>query len=274
MRLIDTHAHLDDRRYAPDRDLVIARAAAESIGIVTVGADLSSSEAAVRLAHKNAGVWCSVGVHPHDAKTLDREGFARLATLAAEDRVVAIGEIGLDYYRDLSPRDVQRRVFIEQLALARERNLPVILHNRDATEDYLKILNEVKLPAGGVVHSFLGDVALARRFLKLGLYLGIGGPVTYPANDVLRQAVAAVPLERIVLETDCPYLTPVPHRGKRNEPAYVSLVAEEVARVRGISVNEVARQTTEGASALFRLAAPPEAPSPGGRSPRPSRGQE
>ncbi len=158
-------------------------------------------------------------------RPLDRAGLARLQTLAAEYRVVAIGEIGLDYYRDLSPRDVQRRVFIEQLALAQERRLPVILHNRDGTEDLLRILGEVKLPAGGVVHSFLGDEALARRFLKLGLYLGIGGPVTYPANDLLRQAVAAVPLDRLVLETDCPYLTPVPHRGKRNEPAYVALVA-------------------------------------------------
>ena len=274
MRLVDTHAHLDDRRYDPDRDPVIARAAAESIAIVTVGADLSSSEAAVRLARESAHVWCAVGVHPHDSKTLDRAGLARLQSLATEYRVVAIGEIGLDYYRDLSPRDVQRRVFIEQLTLAQERRLPVILHNRDGTEDLLRILGEVKLPAGGVVHSFLGDEALARRFLKLGLYLGIGGPITYPANDALRRAVAAVPFDRLVLETDCPYLTPVPHRGKRNEPAYVSLVAEEVARVRGIPLEEVAVGTTEGASALFRLAAPSEAPSPGGRSPRPSRGRE
>jgi TatD DNase family protein len=254
MRLVDTHAHLDDRRYDPDRDAVIARAAAESIAIVTVGADLSSSEAAVRLARENPLVWCSVGVHPHDSKTLDRAGTARLQTLAAEYRVVAIGEIGLDYYRDLSPRDVQRRVFIEQLALAQERRLPVILHNRDGTEDLLRILGEVKLPAGGVIHSFLGDEALARRFLKLGLYLGIGGPITYPANDLLRQAVAVVPLERILLETDCPYLTPVPHRGKRNEPTHVALVAQEVARVQGIPADEVARQTTANAVALFRLA--------------------
>ena len=254
MRLVDTHAHLDDRRYAPDRDAVIARAATESVGIVTVGADLASSEAAVRLARENAGVWCSVGVHPHDSKTLDRAGLTRLQTLAAEYRVVAIGEIGLDYYRDLSPRDVQRRVFVEQLALAQERRLPVILHNRDGTEDLLRILGEVKLPAGGVVHSFLGDEALARRFLKLGLHLGIGGPVTYPANDLLRRAVAAVPFDRLVLETDCPYLTPVPHRGKRNEPAYVSLVAQEIARVRGIPVDEVARKTAANASALFGFA--------------------
>jgi len=254
MRLVDTHAHLNDRRYAPDRDAVIARAAAESVGIVTVGADLSSSEAAVRLARENAHVWCAVGVHPHDSKTLDRAGLARLQALAAEYRVVAIGEIGLDYYRDLSPRDVQRRVFIEQLALAQERRLPAILHNRDGTEDLLRILSEVKLPAGGVVHSFLGDEALARRFLKLGLYLGIGGPVTYPANDLLRQAVAAVPLDRLVLETDCPYLTPVPHRGKRNEPAYVALIAEEVAHVRNLSVEEIAARTTANAIALFRSA--------------------
>jgi len=254
MRLVDTHAHLDDRRFDPDRPAVIDRCAREDIGIVTVGADLPSSEAAVGLAQGSPAVWCAVGVHPHEAKTLDRKGLARLRELAREPRVVAVGEIGLDYYRDLSPRDAQRRALIEQLVLAQEAGLPAILHSRDATEDLLKILGEISLPRGGVLHSFLGDGPLARRFLRLGLHLGIGGPVTHSANQALREAVVAVPLERVVLETDCPYLTPVPHRGKRNEPAYVSLVAEELARLRGVSIDEVTSKTTATAQALFRLA--------------------
>lgn len=254
MRLVDTHAHLDDRDYAADREAVIARASAESIGIVTVGVHVRSSEEAVRLAARHSTVWAAVGVHPHDAKRLDAAGLARLEVLAGEGRVVAIGEIGLDYYRDLSPRDVQRRALREQFALARRLSLPVVLHNREATADLLAILDEAPLPKGGVVHSFLGDRDLAEAFLERGFHLGIGGPVTFGKNAIQSEAVAAIPLERILLETDCPYLTPVPHRGKRNEPLYVRHVAEAVGRIKGVSVEKVARQTTENARALFRLA--------------------
>ncbi len=253
MRLIDTHAHLDDRAFDRDRPALIARLHADSVGVVTVGADPESSRAAVRLAQRHRLIWATVGVHPHGAKYVTPEVLRELEELAKSPRVVAIGEIGLDYYRDLSPRDVQRRVFEEQLGLARKLRLPVILHNRESTDDLLTILRKAGTSHRGVVHSFLGDGGLADAFLGLGLHLGIGGPLTYPANAALRDAVRRVPLGRLVLETDCPYLTPVPHRGKRNEPAYIELVAVEIARLRGISSDEVRQATTENALALFGI---------------------
>jgi len=253
MRLIDTHAHLDDRAFDKDRAALIARLYADGIGIITVGASLDSSREAVRLAGRHRSIWATVGVHPHDAKYVTPEVLRGLEELAKSPRVVAIGEIGLDYYRDLSPRDVQRSVFAAQLDLAKKLELPVVLHNRQSTDDLVAILRKVGRAHAGVVHSFLGDAPLAETFLALGLYLGVGGPLTYPANEALRDAVRRVPLERIVLETDCPYLTPVPHRGKRNEPAYIELVAAEIARLRGISIDDVARQTTENALALFGI---------------------
>ncbi|MCX6099589.1 MAG: TatD family hydrolase, partial [Candidatus Bipolaricaulota bacterium] len=214
---------------------------------------LDSSHEAVRLAERHRLIWATVGVHPHGAKYVTPKALRELEELAKSPRVVAIGEIGLDYYRDLSPRDVQRSVFAAQLELAKRLELPVVLHNRQSTDDHVAILRKVGRTHAGVVHSFLGDLVLAETFLGLGLHLGVGGPLTYPANEALRDAVRRVPLERIVLETDCPYLTPVPHRGKRNEPAYIELVAAEIARIRGISIDDVARQTTENALALFGI---------------------
>ncbi len=250
LELIDTHAHLDSSDYNADRAAVIARAFAEHIGVITVGVDLPSSRGAVRLAERHRAIWAGIGVHPHEAKTFDKEVERGLRELAQQKKVVAIGEIGLDYYRDLSPRSVQREVFIEQIELANELNLPVIIHNRESTTDMLGILR-VHRPEHGVVHSFLGDLALAQEFIALGLYLGIGGPLTFPKNEVLRQAVKDIPLDRILVETDCPYLTPVPHRGRRNEPAYVRYVVEEISRIKGISPGEVSTVTTENARILF-----------------------
>ncbi|MGB2983330.1 MAG: TatD family hydrolase, partial [Candidatus Bipolaricaulia bacterium] len=242
MRLIDSHAHLDDRAFDKDRAAVIARCFDASIGVITVGADLRSSRAAVRLAGRHRGIWATVGVHPHDAKTVTSDVFSELAKLAKH--AIAIGEIGLDYYRDLSPRDVQRSVFAEQLALARRLDLPVAIHNRESTNDLLAILREAVGPHRGVIHSFLGDYALAETFIELGFHLGIGGPITFSKNETLREAVKAIPLDRILLETDCPYLTPVPYRGRRNEPAYVRFVAEAVAEIKGLPIEDVSRQTT------------------------------
>jgi TatD DNase family protein len=253
MRLIDTHAHLDDRVFDKDRAALIARLHADGVGAVTVGASLDSSHEAVRRAERHRLIWATVGVHPHGAKYVTPKALRELEELAKSPRVVAIGEIGLDYYRDLSPRDVQRSTFAAQLELAKRLELPVVLHNRQSTDDLVATLRKVGRTHAGVVHSFLGDAPLAETFLALGLYLGVGGPLTYPANEALRDAVRRVPLERIVLETDCPYLTPVPHRGKRNEPAYIELVAAEIARIRGISIDDVARQTTENALALFGI---------------------
>jgi len=251
MRLIDSHAHLDDRAFGKDRAAVIARAFAEDIGIVTIGSDLRSSREAVRLAERHRRIWATVGVHPHDAKRVDARTLGELEALA--EQAVAIGEIGLDYYRDLSPRDVQRRAFREQLELARGVDLPICLHNRESTDDLLAILREAGDAHRGVVHSFLGDAELAQKFLDLGLHLGIGGPVTYPKNGALREAVKVVSLERLLVETDSPYLTPVPYRGRRNEPSYVAYVAEEIARLKGLDPEDVARRTTENAARLFEL---------------------
>lgn len=253
LTLIDTHAHLDSSDYKNDRAAVIARAFTASIGVITVGVDLPSSEAAVTLAKRHRFIWAGVGVHPHEAKTFDGKVRKGLEELAKNKKVVAIGEIGLDYYRDLSPRKVQRHAFREQLALARRVKLPAIIHNRESTDDLLGILCDLSSSHRGVIHSFLGDAALAEEFLTLGFHVGIGGPMTFKQNETLREAVKEIPLERILIETDCPYLTPLPHRGKRNEPAYVHYVAEIVARIEGIPVGEVEKQTTKNAIRLFGL---------------------
>lgn len=253
MKWIDTHAHLDDRAFDKDRPVVLTRCARIDAGVITVGASLDSSRAAVRLAHRTRGVWAAVGVHPHDARHVDTQTLEEIRLLARDPMVVAIGEIGLDYYRDLSLRSQQREAFRAQLRIAEEMDLPVILHNRESTADLIAVLKDLSPPHRGVVHSFLGDASLAETFLRLGLHLGIGGPLTYPKNDALREAVRQTPLDRLVLETDCPYLSPVPHRGQRNEPAHLPLVAEEIARIREISVDTVAQRTTENAKRVFSL---------------------
>ncbi len=257
MPFVDTHAHLDFSQFDADREQVIERAvAAGVIAIVNAGADLVSSRRAVALAEADPHIWAAVGVHPHEAKTVTAEVLAELRDLAGHPRVVAVGEMGLDYYRDLSPRDVQRRVFRQQLDLAREVGKPIIIHDRQAHADVLRILHEWvgsgdRQDTVGVVHCFSGDVGMAREVIALGLYVGIDGPVTYPNAGRLRAVVAGVPLERVLIETDCPYLTPHPHRGRRNEPAYVRLVAEAVAEAKGVALADVARVTTENARRLF-----------------------
>ena len=253
MKWIDTHAHLDDRAFDTDRAAVIARCADARIGVLSIGSSLRSSREAVRLANRTRDMWATVGIHPHDAVSANDAALADLKALAADPLVVGIGEIGLDYYRDLSPRPRQRQAFEEQLHLAMTLHLPVCLHNRESSDDLLAVLKRAGAPLRGVVHSFLGDTALAEAFLALGLHLGIGGPLTYPKNAALREAVKHLPMERILLETDCPYLTPVPYRGRRNEPTYVTYVAEELARIKEVSVETVAEQTTRSAKMLFNL---------------------
>ncbi len=253
MRLIDSHAHLDDRAFDEDRAALIAKLHADGIGVVTIGSGLTSSREAVRLASRHREIWATVGIHPHGAKAVTPAVLRELEALAKEPKVVAVGEIGLDYYRDLSPRDVQRKVFAEQLELAKRVGLPVVLHNRESTDDLVRTLHDAGATHRGVIHSFLGDFALARTFLNLGFYLGVGGPLTYPANSALRDAVRRVPLDRILLETDCPYLTPVPHRGKRNEPAYVELVARAMAELRATAPESVTETTTLNTMRLFEL---------------------
>jgi len=253
MKWIDSHAHLDDRAFDKDRAAVIARCSEASMGILTIGSSLRSSREAVQLASRYRQTWATVGIHPHNARFVDELALIELKDLARNKLVVGIGEIGLDYYRDLSPRDRQRQAFEQQLDLAIELELPVCLHNRESTDDLLAILKKASKRHCGVVHSFLGDEILAKQFLTLGLHLGIGGPLTFPKNAVLREAVRQVPLDRILLETDCPYLTPVPYRGRRNEPVYVRYVAEEIAKLKGLAPHDVAEQSTENAVRLFGL---------------------
>ena len=254
---VDTHAHLNFSAFDDDRNQIIQQAHAAGVRwIINPGADLESSRQAVRLAESYPGIYAAVGVHPHDARTVTRSTLRELRELARHPRVVAIGEIGLDYYRDLSPRDVQRTTFRQQLDLAADLGLPAILHDRDAHEDVLSTLDAWRAGNSAVpclFHAFSGHVAMAQRVLKMGYYLAIGGPVTFHNAGELRQVAATVPLERLVVETDCPYLTPHPHRGKRNEPAHVTLVVEKVALLRRDSVERVAQQTTQNARALFGL---------------------
>jgi TatD DNase family protein len=253
--LIDSHCHIDDHRYDVDRDATILRARAAGIGhFVTIGCDLETSRAAVELAKRHVYISATVGVHPHEVKHIKDSWYNDLRTLAKSERVVAYGEIGLDYHYDHSPRDVQRERFREQMRLARELRLPIVIHTREAQEDTIAILKEEKGgEVGGVFHCFSGDAWLAKDALDLGFYLSFSGVITFQNAVMLRDIVKTVPLDRILVETDSPYLTPVPHRGKRNEPAYVRHVAEKIAEIHGVSVPEVEEATTQNTKRLFRI---------------------
>lgn len=254
--IIDAHAHLDSKQFDPDREEVIQRALEAGIQIITMGTDLLSSEQAVHLAQKH-GIYAAVGVHPHEARLfvkddqLDPKALEHLEALLREDRVVAIGEIGLDHFKDHSPRPSQLLLFQAQLELAQSLKKPVVIHNRQAEGDLLSLLRKFKVR--GVVHSFTGDEGLARKILDLGFYLGINGIITFTKSVSLREAVRAIALERLLLETDAPYLAPIPHRGRRNQPLYVRQVAECMAQIRRLSLEELAEATTQNAIRLFGL---------------------
>lgn len=264
MELIDTHCHLDFDSFDADREAVLDRAQrAGVLRVVNPGIDLASSQAAVTLAQVHPSVYAAVGVHPNEAARV-WQGEATLQTLrrlAQNPRVVAIGEIGLDYYRDRTPRGLQWTVLRAQLDLAAELSLPVLLHNREATADLLALLREWCADlrrqghplAGrpGIWHAFSGDEQAAQQAIDLGFYLGLGGPLTFKNAPERRQVTAALPLERLVLETDAPFLAPHPYRGRRNEPAYVRLVAETLAQIKNLSLETIAQQTTANAATLF-----------------------
>jgi TatD DNase family protein len=259
--LMDTHAHIQTRQFDTDRDAVIQAAFDAGVERILVpGIEVETSRAAVEMASRYPGrIFAAVGVHPHDATDLTPDALAILRALATEPGVVAIGEIGLDYYRNLSPHETQREALRAQMNLARELDVPIILHNRESHEDLIALLKAHGAGLRGVFHCFIGDQAMARDALDLGFYLSFAGPLTYPQNETLREVAAWSPEERILVETDSPYLTPPPQRGKRNEPRQVIRVAQLLAEVRTVSIERMAEITTENAARLFRL---PVAPMP------------
>ncbi len=253
--LIDTHAHLEMREFNDDRDDVINRAREAGVEyIITIGTTVESSRDAVMLAEKHGCVYAAVGIHPHEAKDVLHPAYEVLRHLAKHKKVVAYGEVGLDYYYERSARNVQQRKFRDMLREARELQLPVIVHDRDAHEDTLRILAEEWDPAlGGVMHCFSGDGAFARAVMDLGFSISIAGPVTFPKADALREVVKQVPIERMLVETDAPYLAPQAFRGRRNEPAYARHTAEAVAKIKGLTLEDVARITSFNAMQLFGI---------------------
>jgi TatD DNase family protein len=253
--LFDTHAHLHFPGFDKDRDAVLERARAAGVRrMVTIGTDAETTRAALALAARDGDVWATAGVHPHDAAEADEAAQAEVERLAAEPRVVAIGEIGLDFFRNLSPRQTQERVLRRFVALARRLRKPVVVHCREAHDATLAILAEEHVAdVGGIMHCFSGDVDIARRCLDVGLLISLAGPVTYPNARALPDVARFVPGVRLVVGTDCPFLPPQGYRGKRNEPAYLAITAARVAEVRGEPLLELAARTTDNARRLFRV---------------------
>jgi TatD DNase family protein len=252
--LVDSHCHLDFPDFAADLDGVVARAAAAGVGtMVTIGTKLTEIDKVLAIAERFDNVWCSVGVHPHEAGREPDAGTARLVELAKHPKVVGIGETGLDYFYEHSPREAQRAGFRAHIAAARETGLPLIVHTRDADEETAHILRDEQGqgPFPGLIHCFTAGPQLAEIAISLGLYISLSGIMTFNKAEDLRQTVSGLPLNRLLVETDAPYLAPVPNRGKRNEPAFVAHTAAKLAQVKGVSAAEIATQTTENFFRLF-----------------------
>lgn len=252
--LVDSHAHLEMFHAGKERDAVVQRAHDAGVNtILTIGTTLEDSRKNVAIARHYEGVWAAVGVHPHDVKEVEPPQLAeKLARLSEDNKVVAIGEIGLDFYRNISPPAMQIDFFHRQLRLALDLGLPVIIHDRDAHQETMTMLQESNIASvGGVLHCFSGDLRMAEQAVEWGFYISIAGPVTFKKAEELREVAANIPLDRLLLETDCPFLAPVPFRGKRNEPAYVQYTANKVAELRGISAQQIAEQTSENFARLF-----------------------
>ncbi len=255
--LIDSHAHIQGKEYAGEVESVIARARDAGVDkIIAVGGagEMSSNHDAVALANSYENVYATVGMHPHDAKDVGAEELQNLRDLTVHPKVIAVGETGLDYYYSHSAHDVQRRVFMDFINLARATGLPLVVHERDAAQDAAQLLrSEGNGNLRGVIHCFTGNYEAVRAYLDLGFYLSFTGIITFKNAEPLRDVVRQVPLEKMLIETDSPYLTPVPHRGKRNEPAYVRLVAEAIAKIKGVSLEEIAQITTGNVRDLFKI---------------------
>lgn len=254
IELVDTHTHLNDDKFADDVPDAVARARAAGVRrCINMGDTLASSKKAVELAHAYEGLFAGVGIHPEEARELTADDDAQLAKWAEDEKVVCIGEIGLDYYwvKDEPTRELQRRIFIHQLDLARQLHLPVCIHDRDAHADTLAILKKEGQGIPTVLHCYSGSVEMAREFLKIGCYLGTDGPLTFKNASKLLNVIREMPLDRLLVETDAPYMAPVPMRGKRNEPAFVRFIAEKVAELRSMTLADVARATTTNAEAIY-----------------------
>ncbi|MBQ3054305.1 MAG: TatD family hydrolase [Clostridia bacterium] len=253
--LFDSHAHLDDSKFDADREKVILSMQESGVSyIANIGYDLESSRRSIVLAKRYPFIYAVVGVHPHDVENLTEADILELKELAKSDKVVAIGEIGLDYYYDNSPRDLQKKWFERQIELALELKLPIVIHNRDSNSDCMEILRKYPVKKiGGIMHCYSGSAQMAKEVIDMGLCLSFAGPVTFKNNRRGVEAVAEVPLSKILIETDCPYLAPEPVRGTRNDSRNVKLVAEKVAEIKGISFEEVAKVTTENAKRVYRI---------------------
>lgn len=253
--LFDTHAHLDDAKFQGETEEIITRAWEKGVSLIlNVGYNLHHARQSIALAEKYDFLYAAVGLHPSDAKDADDTFWEEIKKLVVHPKVVALGEMGLDYYWDNCPRDVQGQVFRKQIRLAKELNLPIIIHDRDAHQDVLTIVREEGAQqVGGIFHAFSGSWEMAQEVMDLGFYISIGGPVTFKNARKILEVVEKAPLESLLIETDCPYLTPHPYRGKRNEPGYVHLVAEKIAEIKKTSFEEVAAATKENGMKLFRL---------------------
>lgn len=252
---IDSHAHLDDERFDLDRQNVIKDLKSNQVDLViNIGADIESSISTVKLAEDYENIYASVGVHPHSVSELIGVGLNEIENLAKRKKVVAIGEIGLDYYYENSPKDIQKEYFIEQIRLAKKLDLPIVIHSREAVKDTLDIIKSEKSSnLRGVMHCFSSSVEIAKEYIKLGFYIAIGGVVTFKNARVTKEVAQFIPLENLLIETDCPYLAPEPFRGKRNEPKYIKYTAEEIAKIKEVDLEEIAKITSANAKKLFEI---------------------
>jgi TatD DNase family protein len=253
--LFDTHAHYDDEKFTEDRFDVIEKAHSSGVSyIINAATDIKSCEESLKFAGKYDYVYAAVGIHPHEVGDVDDSTLIEVAKFAKEDKVVAIGEIGLDYYYDTAPREVQRHWFAQQVNLARELKLPIIVHDRDAHQDSIDIIKAQKASeVGGVFHCYSGSLEMAKELLGYNFYISVGGSLTFKNAKKLIEVVRWIPMERLLIETDCPYLTPEPHRGKRNDSSYVKFVAEKVAEIKQMGFEEVAEATLKNAKELFKI---------------------
>jgi len=252
--LFDTHVHLNSKMYEEDLDVVITRAIeADVTRMAVIGFDVPSNVRAIELAEKYDSIYAVVGIHPSDARSATAASWEIIKEQLKHPKVVALGEIGFDYYHDTSFNDIQRVVFERQLEIAKEMNMPIVVHMRDSVEDVYETLKEKGQGLGGVIHCYSGDVDMMHKFLDLGFYIGLDGPVTFKNAHLVHEVAKSVPMERLVIETDGPYLTPAPYRGKRNEPAYVAYVAEKIAELKGMTYEEVCRITTENGLKMYRI---------------------